>query len=231
MRAGTPLTQLVEFPSGHPDGNVAWQVLGQRGTLIASGEVVPVADAASIVILVEGVAQTLAEGQIVETRELSWAYTVGGNIHTGERRYRLEAFLPFGLSADGVRRKLGVALHELEDERIDLVSAYGRFVDMNGGQDLTVLETAGGYPALVICDAVEALAATTVIPALQVSLAQKESSGTNQFQRAAIDWDAIRAQLDDYITAAQRVVNPLYDETTGYTSLLVRVVREDLFTS
>lgn len=231
MRSGTILTQLVEFPFGHPDGNVAWQLLGQRGTQITAGEVVPAAGAVSVVITVDGADQTLANGQLVETRELSWAYTVGGLVQNGSRRFRLEAFLPFGLSADGVRRKLGVEAHELDDEKIDLVSAYGRFGDLVSGNDLATIEAAGGYSALVICDAVEAMAATALIPALQVSLAQKESSGTNQYQRAKIDWEAIRAQLDDYVAAGQRVVSPVFDATTGYSPLLVRVVRADPFTS
>lgn len=231
MRVGTILTQLVEFSFGPPDGNVAWQLLDQRGAPIASGEVVPTADAVSVVITVDGALQILAEGQLAETRELSWAYTTGGVAHTGTKRYRLEAFLPFGISADGVRRKLGVESHELGDDKIDLVSAYGRFGELVTSDALAAIELAGGYPALVVCDAIEAIAATALIPALKVSLAQKESSGTNQYQRAPIDWEAIRAQLDDYVSNGQRAVDPLFDATTGYTPLLVRVVREDIFTS
>ena len=231
MRAGTILTQLVEFSFGYPDGAIAWQVLDQRGTLVTSGEVVPAADAVSAVITVGGEFQALAEGQLVETRELNWAYTVGGTLQSGSRRFRLEAFLPFGLSADGVRRKLGVEAHELSDETIDLVTAYGRFGQLVGAAQLDAIEELGGYPALVVCDAIEAMAAISLIPSLQVSLAQKESSGTNQYQRAKIDWDAIRAQLEDFVMSGQLVVNPAFDETTGFSPLLVRVVRDDIFTS
>jgi hypothetical protein len=231
MRAGTPLTQLIEFSFGHPDGAISWQLLGQQGQLITQGEVVPAADAASAVITVAGSHQSLTAGQLVAARELSWAYTVGGIVYTGERRYRLEAFLPFGLARDGVRRKLGVEVHELEDDSIDLVSAYGKFTELVGADELAFIEAAGGYPAIVICDAIEALAALAVVPSLQVSLAQKESSGTNQFHRAAINWDDIRGQLDDYVAAGQRIVDPGFDSTIGYTPLLVRVIREDPFTS
>lgn len=227
MRAGTPLTQLVEFSFGHPDAGVSWQLLGQRGALITQGEVVPAADAASTVITVAPNFQTLAAGQLAEARELSWAYTVGGVAYTGQRRYRLEAFLPFGLSADGVRRKLGVEAHEVDDEAIDLVSAYGRFSEMVTADELAFVEAAGGYPAIVIGDAIEALAATTLIPSLQVALAQKESSGTNQFQRARIDWEMIRSQLDDYVLSGRRVIQPSLDETADFGPILVRVVRPD----
>lgn len=231
MRAGTVLTQLVEFSDGPPDAAVNWQLLDQRGALVTSGEVVPAADAVSTVITVAGEFQLLGEGVLAASRELNWAYTVGGLAHTGSRRYRLEAFLPFGLSAEGVRRKLGVEAHELDDEKIDLVSAYGRFGEYATGNELVAIEAAGGHPALVIGDAIEALAAIALIPSLQVSLAQKESSGTNQYQRASIDWAAIRVQLDEYAAAGRRLINPTFDATTGYTSLLVTVSRDDIFTS
>lgn len=126
-----------------------------------------------------------------------------------------------------MRRKLGVEEHELSNEAIDLVGAYGRFRGQVTSASLDALRDAGDYPALVICDAIEALAAIWVIPALQISLAAKESSGTNQFHRAAIDWGIIRAQLDQYVAEGYQMVDPVLDPSANFGSLLIAVVRPD----
>lgn len=230
MRAGTALTQLVEFSDGAPDGDIAWQLLDALGIQVASGAVTPAADAASAVITVTAEDNTIGDGVLASPRELRWSYTVAGLIHSGQLRYRLEAFLPLGVSEAGVRRKLGLEVHELGDEAIDLVGAYGRFSITVGQTDLDAVATAGGHAALVACDAVEALAALTLLPSLQISLAQKESSGTNQFQRAAIDWEALRAQLEQYVGEGYTAVNPTFDPTANSGSLLIAVIRDDVVT-
>lgn len=228
MRSGTALTQLVEFSDGFPDGDVEWQVLDGHGSQVASGSVVPVAESVSVVLTISALENELEAGAVASPRELSWAYTVGGLVHTGRRRYRLEAFLPFGVSEEGVRTKLGLEPHELEDDAIDLVSAYGQFVETVGADPLL---TVTGYQETKVCDAIEALAAIAILPSLQVKLAMKQSSGTDQFQRGAIDWAALRAQLDNIVTAGITTVNPNFSETGTFGSLLVVVVREDPVTN
>jgi hypothetical protein len=120
-----------------------------------------------------------------------------------------------------------VELEELDDEAIDLVSAYSRFKDTLGSTILTSVENTGGYPALTACDAIEALAAIRVLPSLQISLAAKETSGTNQFQRGAIDWMQIRAHLDQLVSAGLALADTTADPAADYGSLLIAVVRTD----
>lgn len=219
MRSATPLTHLITFEDGAPDATIAWGLLDGRGQQVTSGTLTPEEGSVSAVIAVSAEHNTLVPDALSGARELRWNYTSAGLMRSGRHRYRLEAFLPFGIAEDGVRRKLGVEVHELADESIDLVTAYARFG--------TIPNTLTDLEELAIANAVEATAAIMVIPSLQVSLAAKESSGTNQFQRAAIDWSAIRAQLDEYVTAGFAVLNPSLDETAGYSPLLVRVVRPD----
>ncbi|WP_156930373.1 hypothetical protein [Sphingomonas jaspsi] len=222
-----PLSQLVEFDQGFPDGDILWSLLDARGLTVASGSVTPAADSVSAIIFVSGDDNTIEPGLLASPRELAWVYTAGGMVVNGRRRYRLEAFLPLGLSEDGVRRKLGVEPHELGDEAIDLVGAYGRFRETVGADNLTAVELAGGHDALLVCDAIEAFAAISLIPSLQVSLAAKEASGTNQFQRATINWQLIRAQLEGYISDGTLAAAPELDPTLNTGALLVVVVRDD----
>lgn len=228
MRAGTVLTQLVEFSEGFPDGDINWSLLDGGGASVATGAVTPAADSVSAVIAVTSVQNSLGAGVLAEPRELSWAYTIGGLVYTGRRRYRLEAFLPLGVSEDGVRRKLGVESHELTDEQIDLVIAYGSFESTVTKELLDAVE---GQTALVACDAIEALAALSVLPTLQVALAAKESSGTNQFQRDKIDWKALRAHLENLAATGYAAVNPATDTTASLPPLLIAVVRPDPVTN
>jgi hypothetical protein len=227
MRAGTALTQLVEFADGFPDANISWSLLDGAGAEVANGSVVPVADSVSAIITVTGAENTLGAGELYGSRELNWSYAVAGIIRSGTVRYQLEAFLPLGVSPEGVRRKLGVEPHEVEDDTIDLVGAYSRFQDTIGEANLTAVVAAGGLEALVARDGIEALAALMLIPSLQIRLAAKQSSGTDQFQRASIKWDELRAQLNDLVAQAYTAVDPTFDETAELGALLVTVVRSD----
>jgi hypothetical protein len=222
MRAGQALTQLVEFTDGRPDANIDWELLDGRGLQVATGAVAPAADAVSAIIVVSAAQNSIEDGVLASPRELNWSFTIGGLIQTGRRRYRLEAFLPLGVSAEGVRRKLGLEDHELDEEAVDLVSAYGQFQEQ---VTAAALDAAEGHQAIVAADAIEAIAALALLPSLQVSLALKQSSGTDQFQRDKIDWKAIRAQLESLVAVGLTAVQPVIDETATFGPLVVPVVR------
>lgn len=224
MRSGLPLTQLVEFTDGFPDGDINWTLLDRDGAVVASGMITPAAGAASVVITVTGAQNTVEAGVLSSSRELQWDYTAGGLTQAGRYRYRLDAFLPLGVSEDSVRHKLGVELHELEDEAIDLPAAYGQFQEMVGAG---VLAAVTGFEVTQARDAIEATAALALIPALQVKLATKQSSGTDQFQRGKIDWDAVRAQLELYVQTGVTALNPQVDPLANYGTIFIPVVRND----
>ena len=178
-------------------------------------------------LLITAAQNVLAGSVLSDPRELSWSYSVAGVSQAHMRRYRLQAILPFGVSEDGVRRKLGIGTHELADDGVDLTAAFGRFRSTFETTTWTAALTATDHTALLIGDAIEATAALTLLPSLQISLASKESSGTNQFQRAGIDWELLRQQLQHYLLEGQYAVNPLTDPVGNYGSLLIMVVRTD----
>lgn len=207
MRSGRVFTQLVEFTSGYPDGAIAWALTRPDGTAITSGTITPAADAISAVITVIGTHNTLAGGTWFDARDLTWSYTVGGVQVTGDVRYSVEAQVPFPVTCNGVRNKLGVSAHELPDQDIPLLDAY---VGYDTAADIDSYLVSGTQSEIrIITNALEAIAALSVLPTLQLRLAAREQSETNVYARwAKVDFDAIREQLVGYIAAASAVVSP-----------------------
>lgn len=207
LRAGLSATHLVTFASGHPDGDVTWQVLADDGSVIDTGVITPAVDAVSVNIPLSSVVTTLPGGELTAPLDVVWSYAVAGSIVNGESRYTIEARLPLGISSDGVRRKLGVSVSELPDSEISLVGAYLQFVEIAGPP---IVGTSPLYD-LRVQNAVEALAALILVPTMPIRIAASESSGTNEFKRQTINWDVVAADLQTLIDAGLVAVDPTYD--------------------
>lgn len=223
MRSGEPLTQLVEFTEGFPDGNISWVLRDGDNNQITTDTVTPAANSVSAVVTVSGTHNTLSGGNLYGYRELSWSYLVGGIQISGLKRYRVEAFLNFGVSPQGVRDKLGLETHELDDDSLDLVLAYSAFRNAVGAAELDAITDS--YKKLLIRDAIEALAGLRLLPTLQIKVAQREISGVSQFQRGAIKWDDLKAHLNELLAMGYTAVNATLDPAAGYGSIFAVVVR------
>ncbi|MET0377067.1 MAG: hypothetical protein ABW128_22770 [Rhizorhabdus sp.] len=219
-RAGTAVTIPVLFSSGHPDGVLAYKIYDPAGVVLGSGLITVPADAVSANIPVSSDRNVLPVGALLSYRDVEWSYLVNGEIINGELRYNLEARLPFGVSNDGVRSKLGVEKKDLPDSDISLVKAFLAFQSVTPVPDAATID-----PVLTVTlgDAIEALAAISLIPTMAVRVAVKESSGTNQYQRQDVDWAAVQINLESLVSAGYLAVNPQYDETTNFGSLLLVV--------
>lgn len=219
-RSETALSFLVEFPSGVPDGNVVWTLRDEAGTTTDTGTITPAVGSVSTTVLVPANKNTLGTGIFIGYRDLSWTFSVAGQQVNNEIRYSLEARTPWGASGDGVRRKLGVEKHELPDEEVSLITAYYDLVMLMGDPDLSVYVPTP-RERLRLGNAIEAIAAMTALPTLQVRLASKESSGTDTFQRQKVDWELLALGLRDLIHDGILVVDPAFDPTGGFGALLV----------
>jgi hypothetical protein len=219
-RNGTTISTLVQFPSGLPDGSVAWAVFDEDGLQIDNGSFDPPAGAVSAHIVVPSAANLLAPGNLLGFRDLVWSYMVGSEVVNGDARYILEARPPYGPTPDGVRYKLGVEPHELPDEEISLVRAYYQLLASAGNPDLTGF-TATEPQRLALADAIEAVAALNVVPTLQVRIATKESSGTDTFQRQTIDWAYLADSLRAIISAGIIILDPAFDPFEGFGDLFL----------
>lgn len=127
VRAGTALSLPVLFSSGMPDGDVTYKVFNPSGEVLGTGTGVVPDGAVSTVLQIPSERNALPAGMLLSYRDVEWTYTVGGSVVYGETRYSLEARLPFGVSNDGVRAKLGVDKNDLPDSDISLAKAYLAF--------------------------------------------------------------------------------------------------------
>ena len=210
--AGSPYAQVVEFSTGLPTGAVAYQLLGNDGSVLIDDVLNPDPAAVSVMIIIPGANNGCAT-PLFETRTLTWNYTTATGIVNGRIVYRVNKPIPFAVTADGVRSKLGVEPSDLPDEGIDLVSAYA---NLKTSGDPSAYETSGDADTLTITHGIEALAALALLPALQVKIAKKESGGTNSFERfGTIDWESLEGELIGLALRARALLDSTIDLTGG----------------
>lgn len=213
--AGSPFAQRIEFSTGLPTGAVSYQLIANDGSVLLDQQITPEDGAISCLILISG-AHTSCTKPLFENRTLIWNYLTAEGLVSGRVTFRVQKPIPFAASADGVRIKLGVEEHEIKDEEIDLVAAYASLLDLTPDGSMIVYETAGDANTIIIIHAIEALAALSLLDSLQLKVAQRESSGTNEFQRfSRVDWDRLEANLLAYIARARQVLDPEFDATGG----------------
>lgn len=207
VRSGLPATHEVLFESGLPAGNVSWQLLDAAGGSVASGTLTPAAEEISAVISLSGTHLTNTSGAFLGYRTLQWWYAVAsGHTVSGELSLTIETLPPLGISAEGVRQKLGVTKSELGDDSVELGFAFSQFVsDAGPSWDSLVLDDELGR---LVKDAVEALAALRLLPTMPVRIAAAETSGTSEFRRQNIDWTNLAPGLDAKYQRGLNAVDP-----------------------
>lgn len=210
--AGSPFAHRIEFSTGLPTGAVSYQLLGNDGAVLVDDELTPEVGALDCLIFIAG-ANNGCTQPLFENRTLMFHYLTANGLVSDRIAYRVEKPIPFSASADGVRSKLGVESHELRDGEIDLVTAYSEFLTYG---DATPYETSGDRNTLLCVHAIEALAGLLALASLQLKVAQRETSGTNEFQRfTKVDWARIEGDLLAHIDRARSVIDPTFDATGG----------------
>lgn len=216
MRAGLPSAYTASFRAA-ADGILVltWTLTNEIGTSVATGTITPVSGAISQEISIIASNNTLSSGTFWGSRELAWNF----NGEMGFFDYSLEGRVPFGATTEGVRTKLGLTETDLVDEEIPLLKAYLNFQATVGAAALAAVST--DLAKLNVSNAIEAMAALALLPTLQVRIAQKESSGTNQFARFKIDWTILAEVLRATINEGQTAVDPTLAGVASGVSLLV----------
>jgi hypothetical protein len=227
----TPFSYLVEFDTGTPLGVFSYSLTDDDGNPVAglnNIQVQPENGAVSVLIQIPSQANTLTK-PLLEGRTISWFYTTSLGVVNGSHRYTIQKRVPFPVTEEGVRTKLGIDKTEMPDERVDLLGAYVTFKEAFESIDIDDYAYTGDTMTLKVTNAIEAMAALRLLPSLQISLAQRLNSGTNEYQRfAKVDWDLIRADLEQlvYDTSVLIDVNLVY----GASAVFGLTVRTDPYT-
>jgi hypothetical protein len=211
--AGTPFARKIEFSTGLPTGAVSFSLMGNDGSEIRAGTVAHDADAISTLLVIDG-ADNSCDKPFFENRTVTWNYVTSEGVVSDRVTYRVDKPLPFAVSPEGVRGKIGIENHELVDELVDLVTAYSEFSSMVDPDALATAASAGDRSTLLCLHAIEAIAALMVLPTIQLRAPQKETSGTNEFARFnKIDWSRIELDLVASIARARAEIDPTFDGT------------------
>jgi hypothetical protein len=225
-----PFSYLVEFDTGTPLGAFSYSLYDEDGNIVTGMlnlQVTPASGAVSILIQIPAAANVLTK-PLFEGRLISWSYATALGAVNGSYEYTIRKRVPFPVTTDGVRTKLGIDITEMPDDRIDLLMAYVSFTEQFAG-GLAAYETSGDATALKITQAIEALAALSLIDSLQLSLAKRLTSGTNEYERfSKIDWEALRARLSQLVYDTSILVDP----TLVYSApvIFALAVRTDPYT-
>lgn len=210
--AGSPFAHLIEFSTGLPTSAVSFQLLGNDGSVKRTGNLTVASDALSHLLVIDG-ADNDCDAQLFENRTLTYSYTTASGLVSERIPYRVQKPLPFAASPEGVRSKLGIEAHELKDEEIDLVTAYAEMLTYG---DPSAYVATGDRNTLLVIHGIEALAALLVLYTLQLKIASKESSGTNEFSRYGnVDWSMIEAQLQLHVAKTRALLDPTYTDLIG----------------
>lgn len=204
----TPLTYLVEFTSGTPSGVFSYSLTDEDGNdIILNEEITPTNGAVSVSITIPSSANQI-DKPLFETRFLNWSYPTTNGVITGNYTYQIQKKVPFPCSYDGVRRKLGITDEDIPDSQIDLLTSYVEFDELfDGGLD--IYASLGNSTTLKIANAIEALAALKILPTLQLSIAKRYTSGTNEYERwTKIDWDILAGALSQIVYDVTVLIDP-----------------------
>jgi hypothetical protein len=221
IRSGLPfLHEIFLEQAAAASFVVALTLLDEDGDTVHQwNQTVPVG-AVSFLIEVPAQHNTLGTGIFLTSRDLLWS----APSLVGEIRYAVEARPPFGVSAQGVRSKLGVSPSELPDSEISLIKGFIQFQGELPLVDLTTLSDQAAR--LAVKDAIEALSALAVIHTMTVRVAASEDSGTNAFRRQNTDWQNVAEHLDGIVLRGYLAANPGYIPG-GEGSALFLVVTPD----
>lgn len=232
LESNTLFSHLVEFTSGAPTGVFSYSLFNEDGDIVGGIEDETISlspGAVSVVIDIPASANTVAK-PVFERRTIVWEYDTTSGTVADNYSYSLRRAVPFPVTTEGVRALLGISEVEIPDYRIDLMAAYLAYTSMfEDDSVLTPYETTGDYTAFKITRGIEALAALYLLPTLQLALAKRKDSGTNQYERwNKIDWFELRGSLDNIVTESVILVDPTLE--FDFIPIFTLAIRTDPFT-
>lgn len=177
---------------------------------------------------IPGSVNTLTGSNTNEVRLATLDYQSGGVFRQGYLTYRVTQFLPFTVTAQSVRTLLGLSYEELEDEEIDLISAYYTLANA-AGTTFTTAFTTEGYKGDQANKAVCLQCAIDLALSLPQRIAQKTDEEKASFQRATkFDPYKLIASLKPQL--AETLESLAAEQTIGSAAVFVATQPTDPFT-
>lgn len=212
LESGSKSSYLIQFTHGQPVGDLDYTLYNQDGDEVFSASVPISTGQVSYLVEIAGINNILSK-PMFEQMKLEWSYTTATQAVNESMTYTIVARIPFPATKDGVRNMLGVDSGELRDEEIDLLAAYMTFqANFLDPSVLTPHEDAGTLVSYRVTQAIEAVAALTVFPTLQIRLPKKYDSGTSSYERwTTIDWALLYSGIAQRISDALILVDPNLD--------------------
>lgn len=135
-----------------------------------------------------------------ENRFIIVEYLSGGYPCLTRINYRLTHFLPIQTSPQEVRSLLGLRDLEVKDYEIDLYTAYFELLRNNPlFEDYLI---AGDDTAMYANRAIALVAALKLLPSLPLRAVKEDTLNNASLIRANVDWDALKASLEQQLVEA-----------------------------
>jgi len=216
-----------DFVVPDPSTNAVLTVRNRSGSVLHTETVIN-PTGSQLIFAIPSATNTLTGSNTNEARLASLIYTSGGFNRLLEMTYKVTQFIPFTITAQSVRALLGLSYEELEEEEVDLISAYYALVNSNG-TTFTTAFTTEGYKGDQANKAVCLQCAIDLALSLPQRIAQKTDEEKASFQRAT-KFDPYKLTAGLKVQLAE-VLDTLQAEVTiGAAAIFVASQPTDPFT-
>lgn len=216
-----------DFVVPDPSTNAVLTVRNRSGSILHTETVIN-PTGSQLVFAIPSVTNTLTGSNTNEARLANLSYTSGGFNRLLEMTYKVTQFIPFTITAQSVRALLGLSYEELEDEEVDLISAYYALVNSNG-TTFTTAFTTEGYKGDQANKAVCLQCAIDLALSLPQRIAQKTDEEKASFQRAT-KFDPYKLTAGLKVQLAETLESLAAEQTIGSATVFVVSQPTDPFT-
>jgi hypothetical protein len=216
-----------DFVVPDPSTNAVLTVRNRSGSVLHTETVIN-PTSSQLVFAIPSATNTLTGSNTNEARLASLSYTSGGFNRLLEMTYKVTQFIPFTVTSQSVRALLGLSYEELEDEEVDIISAYYALVNSNS-TTFTTAFTTEGYKGDQANKAVCLQCAIDLALSLPQRIAQKTDEEKASFQRAT-KFDPYKLVAGLKVQLAETLESLVTEQTIGSATIFVASQPTDPFT-
>lgn len=178
-------------------------------------------------VVLTGAMNQLGSLSLFENRFVRVDFKYESKPYFAQTSYRLHRMIPMTADAQSVRRLVAADYEELNDEDADVISAYFELYQSFGPEfALALLKT--NRSSIAANDAIALKAAIKLCPSMQSRLLKLEKENNAGYQRATMDFDKLRADLEAQLIEALGIISVEFEivEPTTVAHTLFAVVNQ-----